>query len=77
MDTKRQGEIALKLVKFYIRKQGIQLSQNDIREFGNVAKAIDVPIEELKEFAKPLVQQLVDQWFAKQYSENKGWSGIS
>ena len=55
MDPKRQGEIALKLVKQLMRKRGIQLSQDNMREFGNIAKAIEVPVE-LKQFAKPLMQ---------------------
>ena len=64
MDPKRQGEIALKLVKYLMRKRGIQLSQDNMREFGNVAKAIEVPVEELKQFAKPLMQELLDECFS-------------
>ncbi len=65
MDPKRQGEIALKLVKHLLRKRGgITLSQDNMREFGNVAKAIEVPVEELKQFAKPLMQELLDECFS-------------
>ncbi|MEK7169537.1 MAG: hypothetical protein AAB377_00140 [Patescibacteria group bacterium] len=64
MDPKRQGEIALKLVKQLMRKRGIQLSQDNMREFGNVAKAIEVPVEELKQFAKPLMQEFLDECFS-------------
>ena len=64
MDPKRQGEIALKLVKYLMRKRGIQLSQDNMREFGNVAKAIEVPVEELKQFAKPLMQEVLDECFS-------------
>ena len=64
MDPKRQGEIALKLVKYLMRKRGIQLSQENMREFGNVAKAIEVPVEELKQFAKPLMQEVLDECFS-------------
>lgn len=77
METKRQGEIALKLVKFYIHKKGISFSQNDIREFRNVAKAIGISVEEFKQFVMPLVEQLVNQWFAKEYSENQGGAASS
>jgi len=64
MDPKRQGEIALQLVKHLMRKRGITLSQDNMRDFGNVAKAIGVPVEELKQFAKPLMQELLDECFA-------------
>ena len=56
MDPKRQGEIALKLVKHLLRKRGVTL--------GNVAKAIEVPVEELKQFAKPLMQEILDECFS-------------
>ena len=64
MDPKRQGEIALKLVKYLMRKRSIQLSQDNMRGFGNVAKAIEVPVEELKQFAKPLMQEVLDECFS-------------
>ena len=47
-----------------VRKRGITLSQDNMREFGNVAKAIEVPVEELKQFAKPLMQELLDECFS-------------
>jgi hypothetical protein len=64
MDPKRQGEIALKLVKHLLRKRGITLSHDNMREFGNVAKAIGVTVEELRQFAKPLMQELLDECFS-------------
>ncbi len=64
MDPKRQGEIALKMVKYLMSKRGITLSPENMREFGNVAKAIEVPVEELKQFAKPLMQEILDECFA-------------
>ncbi len=64
MDPKRQGEIALMVVKYLMRKRGIQLSQSHTREFGNAAKDIGVPVEELRLFVKPLAQELLDECFA-------------
>jgi hypothetical protein len=66
MDQKRQGEIAIRLVKHIMRKQGLRLSHNEMRELGNVAKAIGVPVEELKQFTKLLVQELIDECFTNQ-----------
>lgn len=64
MDPTRQGEIALKLVKYLMHKRGVTLSQENMREFGNIAKATGVSVQELKQFAKPLVQELLDECFA-------------
>jgi hypothetical protein len=64
MDTKRQGEIALQLVKHVMRKRGITLSQDNMRELGNTAKAIGVSVEELKQFIKPLIQELLNECFS-------------
>jgi hypothetical protein len=64
MDPKRRGEIALKVVKLLMRKRGVTLSQNNMREFGNLAKEVGVSVEELKQFAQPLVQELLDEYFS-------------
>ena len=61
MDTKRQGEIAVKFVKYYMRKEGIRFSLNSVREFGNLAQEIGVPIQELKDFIRPLAQEVLDE----------------
>lgn len=65
MTPQRQGEIALKVLKYILRRHGIKLSQEMMRDFGNVAKAIEVPIEELRQFAKPLCQEVLDEYFGK------------
>lgn len=64
MDQKRQGEIAVELIKYFLRKRGITFSQDDMREFVNVAKAICVTIEELKQFFRPLIQERIDELFS-------------
>ena len=64
MTPQRQGEIALKVLKHILRRRGINLNQEAMRDFGNVAKAIDVSVEELKEFSKPLYQEVLDECFS-------------
>ncbi len=64
MTPQRQGEIALKVLKHILRRRGINLNQEAMRDLGNVAKKIDVPVEELKEFAKPLYQEILSECFA-------------
>ena len=64
MDSARKGEIALLLFKREIAKRGVPLSQNNMRDLGNIAKEINVPLEEMKEFLKPIIQELFDTVFA-------------
>lgn len=64
MDEKRKGEIALALVKYILRERGVTLSQGHTREIGNISKATGVSVEELKQFAKPLFQEVLDGCFA-------------
>jgi hypothetical protein len=65
MDPKRQGEIALLLVKQQLREEGVRLTPNFRREVGNKAKAIYISIEELMEFTELIVRELVEETFAK------------
>lgn len=63
MDPKKQGEIALLLLKYLMRDHGIKLSLNNMRELGNLAMHIGISPEELKQFAKPLLQEFLDECF--------------
>lgn len=65
MDEKRKGEIALALLKYKIGREGIRLTPDTKRELGNVAKTIGIPLEELKEFGKILVGELLEETFGK------------
>lgn len=67
----RAGQIALKVLKYLMRKRGVTLSLQSNRELGNIAKAIEVPLSRLKKFAKPLIQEFVDECFADK-RESKG-----
>ncbi len=63
MDEKRQGEISLLLVKYLLRKKGIELSQNKMREADGVAKAIGIPVGELKKFVQLLIEEFTVELF--------------
>lgn len=63
MDAKRQGEIALLIVRYMIRRRGVMLSHDTMREFGNIAKSTGIPVEELKQFARPLLREFLDECF--------------
>ncbi|MFA6000034.1 MAG: hypothetical protein WC783_03610 [Candidatus Paceibacterota bacterium] len=63
MDPQRQGEIALAMVRYFIRKGGIELSRQKIRGASAMAKAMGISTEELMEFTRPLVVEFVEELF--------------
>ena len=63
MTEERRGEIAVKVVKYLMYKDGVFLSEDSLRGFRNVALILDVSVEELKEFAKSLAQEFLDGLF--------------
>jgi hypothetical protein len=68
MDEKRKGEIALLCLKYRTEKEGVRLALDKMRDFGNIAKEIGVPFDELKEFMRMVIQELVDKMFAPKSS---------
>ena len=69
MDAKQQGEIAVKMVRYFLRQRGVTLGEHSKREIGNIAKGAGVRIEALEEFMRPLVQELLDEHFASSNKE--------
>lgn len=65
MDEKRKGEIALAVLKYRMSRERIQLGPDIKREMGNVAKVIRIPLDELKEFGRILVEELLEETFGK------------
>lgn len=68
MDEQRKGKIAILLLKLRFREHGIRLSGNTRRELGNTAKepsiqGAGISMEELTEFMRTMVQELVDESF--------------
>ncbi|MEX0690094.1 MAG: hypothetical protein WD095_01485 [Candidatus Paceibacterota bacterium] len=65
MSNAKRGKIAEKLVKQILREKGLgSLKPNHLRrELGNVAKDIDVELEELIEFIQPIYQELLMEAF--------------
>lgn len=61
MDEKRKGEIAIALLKYKARQEGITISAGTNRELGNVAKETGIPQNELKEFLKIFMKELCEQ----------------
>ena len=65
MEGKRKGEIALVLLKYRMGREGIRLTPDVKRELGNVANATGIPQNELKEFLKIFVGELLEETFGK------------
>ena len=63
MDAQRQGQVALALVRYYIREKGLSLLARDRSALADVARDIKVEIPELQAFFRPMFQELVDQVF--------------
>jgi len=65
MDEKRKGEIALVLLKYRMSREGIRLTPDLKRDLGNVAKETGIPQDELKEFMKIFIEELLEKIFGK------------
>jgi len=61
----RGGEIAILILKHKLRKEGLHLSPEVKRTWGNMAKDIGVPFEELLEFAEGMAREAMEEFFAK------------
>ncbi len=72
MDANRELQIAKFVLREILRKQGIQLSGNTLRDLKNKAQKMGVPLGELQEFARPFVQELVDECFGTKIAEAVG-----
>jgi len=64
LSEKRKGEIAYMLLLYRAGKEGIFLNPNSCRELGNIAKAIGVPHEELKEFVREVIKNLTGKFMS-------------
>jgi len=65
LTEERKGEIALKYLKYLMRREGIKLSAETKREVGNMAKQIGISNEEAELFAEDFVREFVDYLFQK------------
>ena len=63
LTDKERGEIALKVLKYKMKKDGITLSKEAGRSLANSAKVLDVELEKLKEFSREIYQELFDEVF--------------
>jgi hypothetical protein len=65
MDNVRKGEIALLMIKQKIRREGVILNPESLRDIKNQADKLGVPLEEAVEFLEVMTRELVEEMFAK------------
>ena len=65
MDIKRQGEVALALCRYHLRTSGITISSHKAREIGNISKTMNIPIDDLKEFLRVRIAELIEECLRK------------
>ena len=63
MDQKRQGEIALELVKSYASRNGLPGIDDARRPFGNIAEETGVSKEDLTAFVDAILPDLIGRIF--------------
>lgn len=64
LSKERKGEIALLVLKFQKKKEGIKLCPDTFkRDVGNMAKSIGISKEEALEFAREIVEETVKECF--------------
>jgi len=66
LSTERRGEIADKLLRYYVAKKGIPtLSAGGLRrELGSIAEKIGVSLNELVEYYREVVHSLLAEAFS-------------
>lgn len=66
MTDKRWAEIAQLVIGHLVRKLGINLSYDSGRELKNLANKLKIPFEELQDFARPFVQEMLNETYGKE-----------
>lgn len=64
LTPEKRLEISEKLIKDMLKKHGFTLSGNSKRDLKNTAKKLGIPLEELKAYCKPYIQDLLDETFS-------------
>lgn len=65
MSKERQGEIALLHLKSKVRRSGVSVGENTVRQVHSSAKEIGISPEEAMEFFEILARELFEETFHK------------
>ncbi len=66
-DEKKMGEIAIKLLKYRLIRgdDSIRASEFLVRNIDAISKEMGIPIDDLKEFVKEIISEVVDEYQPK------------
>jgi len=65
MDERRKGEIALILLKYWLGRESIRLIPDAYQKVPELAKATRVSLEELNEFFRLLIEEILKEALGK------------
>lgn len=61
MTNERRNEIGYLILKNKMTKEGIRVSDNTSLEIGVIARDINVPIKEVKEFYREVTKEIIEK----------------
>ena len=64
LSKERKGEIALQILKRMARTKGVKINDGSRQEMTQFASEIGVPASELLEFAREIIEELVQDTFS-------------
>jgi hypothetical protein len=72
LDENKKSEISGKLLKIFLKKNMLKGDGGDYnRELGNVAKQINVDVDDLRLFLRPIYEQIFDEILDEHFSPKK------
>jgi uncharacterized protein YidB (DUF937 family) len=69
-----EAEIAKRLLKYRGKHSGVTLSTGSARQMGNIAKETGVPLNELLDFIRPILHEIVDELYTPRKKEDQSGS---
>ncbi len=62
MDEKRRGIIAYEILRYRVMREQMKIASDmTSRSLGNIAKETGLPLEELKQFARELINDVLEE----------------
>ncbi|MBI5913078.1 hypothetical protein HY839_01405 [Candidatus Azambacteria bacterium] len=61
LTQEKKEEIALKVLQYMLNKEGIKVGDGLLRDLGNLAKATNISLDELKKFTREMIEGILDK----------------
>ncbi len=65
-----ETELAKRLLKYQGKHSGVTLSTGSARQMGSVAKEVGIPLNQLLDFIRPLLHEIVDELYTPKKKED-------